>query len=68
MTQQSCPCVQHVLPQQVSALAHIMPLSHGGDEHTPWLHVGVLPTHRVPQPPQLNGSSCLSTHLSSQHA
>jgi hypothetical protein len=66
MTQQSCPWVQQLLPQQVSALAHVMPLSQGGAEHTPWLHVGVLPTHLVPQAPQLKGSSCLSTHLSSQ--
>jgi hypothetical protein len=69
MTQQIWPAVQQSVPQQVVALeqAFPFPLSHGGTTHLPSAHVDFSPLHCVPHPPQLNGSSSSSTHLSSQH-
>ncbi len=69
ITQQSWPAVQQSVPQQTVAPEQVFPfpLSHGGTTHLPTAHVDFSPVHCVPHPPQLNGSSCSSTHLSSQH-
>jgi hypothetical protein len=69
ITQQSWPAVQQSVPQQTVAPEHVspFPFSHGGASHLPPAHVDFSPVHCMPQPPQLNGSSCGSTHLSLQH-
>ena len=66
MTQQSCPCVQHSAPQHVSALEHVLAFWQGGVVHLPCSHVGAESGHTLPQPPQLKGSSSLSTQASPQ--
>ncbi len=61
--------MQQLLPQHVVALEQLFPfaVSHGGAWHAPLTQVDLSPVHWTPHPPQLNGSSCSSTHLSSQH-
>jgi len=60
--QQSWPWVQHEVPQQVSPLPHPLPImSHGGTTHAPSWQVGLASGQTLPQPPQLKGSSSLST-------
>lgn len=61
--------MQQSVPQQVVALEQEFPLvvSQGGSEQIPLIQVDFSPLHWTPHPPQLNGSSCWSTHLSSQH-
>lgn len=51
-TQQSCPAMQQLVPQQNSALLHCPPL-HGGVPHVPLLQNGFTPVHGTPHPPQL---------------
>jgi hypothetical protein len=58
--------VQHSVPQQLPELEQLVVL-HGDAEQTPEMHVGLLPLHSTPQPPQLKGSSSLSTQASLQH-
>ncbi len=68
MTQQSWSLVQHSVPQHVVVLAQLPPwLSHGGFWQLPPMHVDFSPVQWVPQPPQLNGSSSMSTHSVPQH-
>jgi hypothetical protein len=58
ITQQSCPSVQQSVPQHVVVLAQLPPwLSQGGTSQVPPPHVGFLSGQRLPQPPQLWGSS-----------
>lgn len=61
--------MQQSVPQQTVAPEQVFPfaLSHGGASHLPPAQVDFSPVHCTPHPPQLNGSSCSSTHLSSQH-
>jgi hypothetical protein len=67
MTQQSCPSVQQSLPQHVAPFEHCPPvLAQGGASQVPPTHVDFLPSQCVPHPPQLCGSSYVSTHAPSQ--
>jgi hypothetical protein len=67
ITQHSWPWVQHALPQQVSPFPQALPIeSHGGTTHVPSSQVGLASGQTMPQPPQLKGSSYLSTHASPQ--
>jgi len=67
-TQQSWSLVQQSVPQHVVVLAQLPPwMSHGGFWQLPPTHVDFSPVHWLPQPPQLNGSSSVSTHSVPQH-
>jgi hypothetical protein len=67
-TQQSWSLVQQSVPQHVVVLAQVPPwLVHGGFWQVPPMHVDFSPVQWVPQPPQLNGSSYVSTHSVPQH-
>jgi len=60
--------VQHSVPQQVVVLAQLPPwLLHGGFSQLPPMHVDFSPVQWLPQPPQLKGSSSVSTHSVPQH-
>jgi hypothetical protein len=66
ITQQTWPWVQHEMPQQVSPFPHVLPFEHGGTTHVPLSHVGLASGQTLPHPPQLKGSSYLSTQASPQ--
>jgi hypothetical protein len=64
--QQICPVVQHMLPQHVVAPVHVVPPPmQGAALHVPSQY-GVLPLHRVAQPPQLSGSLSMFTQAPPQ--